>query len=319
MATEADIDNAVRLLKAGGLVAIPTETVYGLAADALNPAAVRKIFGVKGRPPSHPLIVHVGRDARLEDWAAEVPPAARRLAERFWPGPLTMVLKRNPRVPLEVTGGQETVALRMPAHPVTLELLKRLGGGLAAPSANRFGQVSPTTAQHVRDDLGRDVELVLDGGPCTVGVESTIVDLSGDVPSLLRPGGVSREQLAGVLGTAPVAPEPERRVRTPGMLESHYAPRARVRTAAPELLEQTAAEELSAGRKTGVWTNGSVPSGAVRFPVGATASERAASLYAMLREADALGLDVLVLSLPDGGGLDAAVADRLSKAAAPRP
>ncbi|WP_233223476.1 L-threonylcarbamoyladenylate synthase [Amycolatopsis sp. CA-128772] len=179
------------MLRAGGLVAIPTETVYGLGADAEDPAAVARVFQVKGRPPTHPLIVHLGAAEQLGDWVADVPETALVLAGHFWPGPLTLVLRRGRRVPLEATGGLETVAVRVPAHPVALELLSAFGGGVAAPSANRFGSVSPITAEHVRAELGDAVDFVLDGGPCDVGVESTIVDATGDTPTILRPGGVT--------------------------------------------------------------------------------------------------------------------------------
>ncbi|MEJ5211921.1 MAG: L-threonylcarbamoyladenylate synthase, partial [Burkholderiales bacterium] len=173
-----DLDRAVALLRAGGVVAIPTETVYGLAADARNPQAVRRVFAIKGRPADHPLIVHIAAAESLPQWARDIPDAAWRLAGRFWPGPLTLILRRAPGVPDEVTGGQDTVGLRVPDHPLTLELLRRFGGGLAAPSANRFGHVSPTRPEHVAQELGEAVDLILDGGPCSVGVESTILDLS---------------------------------------------------------------------------------------------------------------------------------------------
>ncbi|MGZ6141626.1 MAG: L-threonylcarbamoyladenylate synthase, partial [Myxococcaceae bacterium] len=190
---------AVAVLRRGGLVGLPTETVYGLAADAENELAVRRIFAVKGRPSTHPLIVHVAHASAIESWVTQVPPEAYRLASAFWPGPLTLVLRRSSRASDAVTGGQETVALRVPGHPVALAVLKAFDGGVAAPSANRFGQVSPTRAEHVRADLGSDVDLVLDGGPARVGVESTIVDLSGAEPLLLRPGGVPVESVELVL------------------------------------------------------------------------------------------------------------------------
>src|SRR5690349_19076998 len=206
MARTSDIEKAAGVLRAGGLVAFPTETVYGLGANAEDPAAVSRIFQVKGRPPSHPLIVHLGGAELLGDWVEDVPATARLLAERFWPGPLTLVLRRGRRVPLEATGGLETVAVRVPDHPVALALLSAFGGGVTAPSANRFGSVSPTTADHVRAELGDAVDFVLDGGPCEVGVESTIVDVTGDVPTVLRPGGVTREDLEAVLGFPPAVP-----------------------------------------------------------------------------------------------------------------
>ena len=186
---------AVELLRAGELVAFPTETVYGLGADAGNPEALAKIFAAKGRPADHPLIVHVPDVAHLDQWAREIPDAAHLLAQAFWPGPLTLILKRQPTVPDLVTGGQDTVGLRIPHHPLALQLLKAFDGGIAAPSANRFGHISPTTAQHVREELGAAVALVLDGGPCSVGIESTIVDLSRGDPVILRPGMISAAQI----------------------------------------------------------------------------------------------------------------------------
>ncbi|MEO5676045.1 MAG: L-threonylcarbamoyladenylate synthase, partial [Usitatibacter sp.] len=199
----ADVRRASALLKDGAVVAFPTETVYGLGADAANAKAVAKIFALKGRPAAHPLIVHFADPFAIGDWALEIPDAARALAGRFWPGPLTMILKKSARVPLEVTGGQETVGVRCPSHPMAQELLRefaRIGSGaVAAPSANKFGHVSPTTAAHVRDEFGPDL-FILDGGACEVGLESTIVDLSRGAPVLLRPGGISREDIAMVLG-----------------------------------------------------------------------------------------------------------------------
>jgi L-threonylcarbamoyladenylate synthase len=295
------VAHASGVLRAGGLVAFPTETVYGLGADAGNEGAVRRVFQVKGRPAGHPLIVHVA--GSLTGWAAGVPDAARRLAERFWPGPLTIVLRRGPRVLPAVTGGQDTVALRVPAHPLALALLRDFGGGVAAPSANRFGRVSPTTAAHVRDDLGADVEFILDGGPCGVGVESTIVDLSGGAPSLLRPGGVPLEALEEALGTRFAAPGA---VRAPGRLESHYAPRAEVVLAEPEELDRRAGELREAGRRVVV----------LRLP--ASPEEAARALYASLRESDAAGVEIIVTSLPSESGLGRAMADRLRKAAGAR-
>ncbi|MBS1228893.1 MAG: Sua5/YciO/YrdC/YwlC family protein, partial [Proteobacteria bacterium] len=212
-----DYARAVELLQAGELVAFPTETVYGLGADAANPEAVAKIFAAKGRPADHPLIVHLAGAAYLERWAIDLPQAAWDLAEAFWPGPLTLILKRAPQVPYAVTGGQETVGLRVPSHPIALELLRayaQAGGGrhgmsgVAAPSANRFGRISPTDAAHVREELGDAVALILDGGRCPVGIESTIIDLSRDdaLPRLLRPGHVTPEQIASVIGVIPELP-----------------------------------------------------------------------------------------------------------------
>ena len=206
-----DLDRAVELLKAGELVGIPTETVYGLGADAANPAAVAKIFAAKGRPADHPLIVHIPGASHLERWAVDIPDLAYELAEDFWPGPLTLILRRAPGVPDAVTGGQDTVGLRVPGHPVALDLLRAFAaaggsGGIAAPSANRFGRISPTTADHVREELGDAVALVLDGGACAVGIESTIIDLSSGKPMLLRPGHITPAAIEAVCGELPTAP-----------------------------------------------------------------------------------------------------------------
>lgn len=314
------IDDAVAVLRRGGLVALPTETVYGLAADAENELAVRRIFAVKGRPATHPLIVHVPEASALERWASEVPQGARRLAEAFWPGPLTLVLRRSDRASDAVTGGQETVALRVPAHPIALELLRRFGGGLAAPSANRFGSVSPTTAEHVRADLGSEVDLILDGGPCTVGVESTIVDLSGTAPAILRPGGLPGEEIERVLGQ-PVPFAEKIEVRAPGTLPSHYAPRAGVVLAAPDQLAAQANALAAQGRKVAVMAPRAtgLAAGVSLFPIPDDAAGFARSLYATLRRIDEAGYEVIVSAPPPEGGLGAAVRDRLSRAAAPRP
>ena len=222
----ADVDDAVDALRRGGLVAIPTETVYGLAADADNREAVQRIFAAKGRPERHPLIVHIATAGLLGEWVASVPEPAAVLADACWPGPLTLLLPRATRVLDVVTGGRDTVGIRVPAHPLTTELLERFGRGVAAPSANRFGHVSPTTAEHVRRDLGDAVEVILDGGPCPVGVESTIVDCTVTPPQVLRPGAISAEQVAELLhGDVSPASGPS---RAAGMLAAHYSPAARV-------------------------------------------------------------------------------------------
>lgn len=322
MARTTDIQKAAGVLRAGGLVALPTETVYGLGANAEDPAAVRRIFEVKGRPPSHPLIVHIGDAERLDDWVEDVPKTARLLAERFWPGPLTLVLRRGPRVPLEATGGLETVAVRVPDHPVALELLSAFGGGVTAPSANRFGSVSPTTADHVRAELGDAVDFVLDGGACHVGVESTIVDVTGDAPSILRPGGVTREDLEAVLGS-PVAVPATSTVRVPGQHPSHYAPRARVILVEPERVVAEAEQARDEGHRVGVLLPPSftdAPAGAhavVAVPESMAAYAR--GLYGALRELDQQGCDLIVASLPEQEGLGLAIANRLRRAAGPRP
>ncbi|MER6735633.1 L-threonylcarbamoyladenylate synthase [Streptomyces puniciscabiei] len=320
-AKTSDIATAAGVLRAGGLVAFPTETVYGLGANAEDPAAVARIFQVKGRPPSHPLIVHIAGAEHLGDWVEEVPATARLLAERFWPGPLTLVLRRGRRVPLEATGGLETVAVRVPDHPVALALLSAFGGGVTAPSANRFGQVSPTTADDVRAELGDAVDFVLDGGRCDVGVESTIVDATGELPSILRPGGVTREDLEAVLGYPPAVPSTSH-VRVPGQHPSHYAPRARVVLVEPEkvIAEAELAQEL--GHQVGVFlppsfTDAPVKAHAVVTVPGSMAAY-ARGLYGFLRELDRQGCDLIVASLPAEEGLGLAIANRLRRAAGPR-
>ncbi|MEO8003262.1 MAG: L-threonylcarbamoyladenylate synthase, partial [Betaproteobacteria bacterium] len=221
--SDQEIEQAVQILRKGGLVAFPTETVYGLGADASNPAAVRKIFAAKGRPADHPVIVHIADTSELKHWALEVPRSAWVLAEKFWPGPLTMVFKRASHVSDLVTGGQDTVGVRVPSHPVAQQLLRAFNGGIAGPSANRFGRLSPTTAAHVREELGAAVDLVLDGGPCEVGIESTIVDVTRATPAVLRPGRITALQIEEALATA-VGDTAPGRPRVSGSLDSHYAP-----------------------------------------------------------------------------------------------
>ena len=317
---QADLDTAVRILRAGGLVAIPTETVYGLAADASNPAAVRRLYEVKGRPPGHPVIVHIAGIEALPRWAARTSQDAQRLAEAFWPGPLTLILPRTSEAVDEVTGGRDTVGLRVPDHPLTRALLHAFDGGLAAPSANRFGRVSPTTAEDVRTDLGGDVDLVLDGGPCDVGVESTIVDCSEDgaPPVILRPGGVTAEQIEAVLGH-PVRRIPDGPNRAPGMLPAHYAPHAQVLIVEDiDAALASAAARAHAGERTGLLTPRAmaVPAGVTALVAGDTPEAYAAALYDRLREADRLSLDTLVVVPPLAQGVGVAVRDRLARAAA---
>lgn len=291
--------DAAELLRRGELVAIPTETVYGLAADATQEEAVRKVFALKGRPADHPLIVHLGEAAWAGDWGV-LPPTFAILAERFWPGPLTMVVPRLASVSPLITGGQDSVALRVPRHPLTLETLRLLGRAVVAPSANRFGHTSPTCAEHVLSEFGPSLS-VLDGGPCPVGLESSIVDLTGSRPRLLRPGQLSRAELEAVMGPFALAEGVVPRV--PGALDRHYAPRTLTR-----------------------WEDGVVPEGRwgwlgfasrgaaaeVLMPLGA--EEYGARLYAALRELDEAGVEVIVVERPPVGPEWEAVADRLRRA-----
>ncbi len=338
VAKEGDraIAEAAEILRRGGLVAFPTETVYGLGALGLRADAVRRIFAAKERPFTDPLILHVGAPEQVEHLAHRIPPGARKLMAAFWPGPLTLVLPRSDRVPDEVTAGQETVAVRMPAHPVALELLRRVGEPVAAPSANLFGRPSPTTAQHVLQDLAGRIDAVLDAGPTPVGVESTIVDLSGERPAILRPGGIGREALEAVLGEPVVWPgeaeapraAPGQPAPAPGMLEKHYSPEAQVRLfdgEAPAVLEalRTAAEEL-AGRGPVVLLAYTEDLPALRgLPARVELlgsrnhpEEVARNLYAAFRKADEQGAAYILLRTAPPGGLGDAINDRLRRAAA---
>lgn len=316
---EAGIAEAAARLAAGGLVAIPTETVYGLGADASSPTAVSRIFAAKGRPADHPLIVHLADAGELDDWAVDIPETARALAAAFWPGPLTLVLRRAAHVPDTVTGGRDTVGLRVPDHPAARAVLRAFGGGVAAPSANRFGRVSPTTAAHVMADLAEHLDpardAVLDGGPCRVGVESTIVDCTGPVPQVLRPGGVSAEDLERVL-RGPVERVATGPVRAPGMLAAHYAPDARVIVVDAA---QVPAELERADAPVGVLAprHLALPAAVERLdaPDPYDAAAVAAVLYARLRDADERGLHTLLVVPPAGDGIGAAVLDRLIRAA----
>lgn len=299
-----DLDRAVAVLRAGGLVAIPTETVYGLAADATNDDAVRRIYAAKGRPAGHPLIVHIADADRLRDWAGSVPPAATALADACWPGPLTLIVPAADGVSRAVTGGRDSIGLRVPAHPLTHALLVRFAGGLAAPSANRFGRVSPTTAAHVATDLDHGVDYIIDGGPSPVGVESTIVDCTVDPPQVLRPGAISEDEIARLVGTA-LAPTAGPS-RAPGMLASHYAPAASVLLT--ESIDEAAAlaESLDAGGDT------------VRILHDDDLVRFARELYTRLRDADADGVQTVIAVLPAPAGIGHAIRDRLQKAAGPR-
>lgn len=322
--TATEFDQAIAAIEGGELVGLPTETVYGLGADARNPAAVAKIFAAKGRPADHPLIVHVAGVDALKHWARDIPPAALKLAEAFWPGPLTLILNKLPSVPAAVTGGQDTVGLRVPAHPVALELLKQLdarqpGAGIAAPSANRFGRISPTTAQHVREELGEAVAVVLDGGPCQVGIESTIVDLSRGSPVVLRPGQLSPAQLAAVLGVPVPVETSQGAPRVSGSLASHYAPQTRTYLLAADALLNYLNVVRHRGGRCGVISH-SLPKMAAQPHVWemlpAEAEGYARAIYATLRALDAMQLDAIVVECPPGGAEWAAITDRLRRAAA---
>ena len=314
------VAEAARRLAAGELVAFPTETVYGLGADAANPAAVAKIFALKGRPSDHPLIVHLENALRMEQWALEVPEAARKLARAFWPGPLTMILGKRARVDVIVTGGQDTVGLRCPSHPVAQALLAEFAkvgsGAIAAPSANRFGHVSPTTAGHVRDEFGPDL-MVLDGGACEVGIESTIVDLSGGEAVLLRPGAITREQIASLLGHAPRSRD-DASPRAPGTLAAHYAPRTPLELVDEASLETRVREATTKGQRVAVLARGPARASAATSwhsaPENATAY--AHDLYANLRALDASGAGLIVVEAPPSDVAWEAVNDRLARSAA---
>ncbi len=315
-----EIAEAVALLRGGELVAFPTETVYGLGADAANPAAAAKIFSAKGRPADHPLIVHLPSGDHMARWARDVPAEAERLAAAFWPGPLTLILKRLPDVPDAVTGGQDTVGLRVPNHPLALELLAAFDGGIAAPSANRFGRISPTTAAHVREELGARVPLILDGGPCPVGIESTILDLSRGRPVLLRPGAIGAADIARVIGHVPEMAVPQMDApRVSGSLEAHYAPRTPLQLVSSDGLLFALRDALVAGERVAVLapTAQAISHDLVAWrQVPADPAGCAHDLYASLRELDALGCARILVQKPPAGEIWLAVNDRLSRAAA---
>ena len=314
--TTDSIQHAAELLRQGKLVAIPTETVYGLGADASNPDAVVKIFKAKGRPSDHPLIVHLAYASQMHDWAEDVPDAALLLAREFWPGPLTIILRKKPGVPMAVTGGQNTVALRVPNNPVALWLLRVFGGGIAAPSANRFGRISPTTAQHVAEELGNAVDCILDGGACMVGVESTIIDLTDAKPTILRPGRITRSQLEEVLQTE-VALKSQHKIRAPGMLASHYAPNTPAFLCPTDSLLGALDEQQRQGKQVGLLCFSEQLTGLTcrhlrHLPNRVEDYE--AALYAALRELDKLHLDCILVEQPPEQEEWAAVTDRLEKA-----
>jgi L-threonylcarbamoyladenylate synthase len=302
---------AAQKLKDGHLVAFPTETVYGLGADATNEMAIAKIYAVKGRPADHPLIVHVHSMQAMGDWAEEIPAFAIALARDFWPGPMTLILNRSSLAQDFITGGQNSVGIRVPDHVVALALLNAfhgLGGrGVAAPSANRFGHVSPTTAQAVKDELGsylNEQDQILDGGPCTVGMESTIIDCTGDVPKILRPGAITAEMITASTGLE-VLDSTGTSIRTSGSLDAHYAPTAQV------LLDQ----QPLPGQGFIALVTTATPQDVVRLASPNNDVEFAQSLYASLRKADELGLSHIVIEQPTGSGIAVAIRDRLMRAA----
>ena len=305
------VRRAAEILQRGGLVAFPTETVYGLGGDASSKDAVSRLYAVKRRPLDHPVIVHFADSSLAFCWAREVPQAAIKLAATFWPGPLTLILKKSAKAGDFVTGGQDTVGLRVPAHPVARELLRAFGGGVAAPSANRFGQVSPTTAAHVRADLGEDVELVLDGGPSEVGIESTIVDLSAGEPALLRPGRISAAELEAVLGASVLAKQADA-PRHSGGLERHYAPRTPARLVPTHELDQ---EIARLGAKVAVLAF-SRPDERVDCWLRMPREPRAYAqkLYAALRELDSAQCEMILIEAPPEAPAWAGVRDRLERA-----
>ncbi|MGP0074588.1 MAG: L-threonylcarbamoyladenylate synthase [Bryobacteraceae bacterium] len=291
------LSKAAELIRAGELVAFPTETVYGLGANALDPAAIEKIYAVKGRPPSSPLIVHVSSIEMAKSLVREWPERAEKLAAKFWPGPLTLVLPKQPHVPDRLTAGLDTVGVRMPAHPIALDLIRESGVPIAAPSANPFTQLSPTTAQHVRDALGDHIAMVLDGGPSNVGIESTVLSLSGPNAVLLRPGMVTRSEIEAVIGPITVIGSvAEGAHASPGLHERHYSPRT------PLILMQRG-QPLPAGR-------------GICLEMPADPRKYAAVLYEKLHEADAQGCDWIAIEPPPEGEEWAAIRDRLERASA---
>ena len=316
-ATQVEIETAVQALRDGELVAFPTETVYGLGANAQNPAAVRKIFEAKGRPTTHPVIVHLDSQRYLHRWVSEVPELALRLAERFWPGPLTMVMPRAANVHDVVTGGQDTVAVRVPSHPMAQQLLTAFGGGIAAPSANRYGKLSPTRAEHVREELGERAKVILDGGECQIGLESTIVSFEDSSVRLLRPGAVTAAQIRQVagellMGAGRAAP------RVPGGTPSHYAPTTPMTIVPAGEIDAHAAAQSEGGRRVAVLAQ-RLPLRAHKYVTWINAGRRPEQyghdLYANLRTLDKAGCQrILVQDVPEGEPWDA-IRDRLLRAA----
>ena len=311
--TQQSIKKAAKALKDGHLVAFPTETVYGLGSDASNPTSVARVYEVKGRPTDHPLIVHISSISQLDSWVVEVPEYALNLARNFWPGPMTLILRRSPLAKDYITGGQNLVGLRVPSHPTAIMLMKEfenLGGiGIAAPSANRFGAVSPTTIDAVVAEIGSylsDKDLLLDGGASEVGIESTIIDCSGVTPKILRPGAISKEMIEKVCGFISQDNNSGSNVKTSGLLISHYSPAAEV------VLDGKTSPEDGFFAMAEIQT----PTGAIRLGAPVTIEEYARILYSVLRMADQKGLKRISVIQPSGNGLATAIRDRLSKAAA---
>ena len=306
------LTDAAKALRAGALVAFPTETVYGLGADAESAEAVARIYSTKGRPADHPLIVHIASIDRMGEWASDIPTYAIALARDFWPGPMTLVVKRSARAKDFITGGQDTVGLRVPAHPLALGLLQAFvaagGRGIAAPSANRFGAVSPTTADAVQEELGEflaESDLILDGGPSLVGLESTIIDCTGDAPRVLRLGAITHEMIEETTGLKVIENDTAPEIRVSGSLESHYSPKAKV------LLDVVA----EAGDGLIAPDQIPTPNGVIRLMAPSTIEQYARDLYRALRMADQQGLEIVVVLQPGGDGLAAAIRDRLQRAA----
>ncbi len=307
------LSQAVQALKHGDVIGMPTETVYGLAADAMNVSAVRKIFALKGRPADHPLIVHIVDSAQLRKWAVDIPEEAYVLAQHFWPGPLTMILRKQAGVPDEVTGGQDTVGLRCPAHPLALVLLQQFNGGVAAPSANRFGRISPTTAQHVRDEFGDAVPVVLDGGECEVGIESTIVDLSTKQPRLLRPGMISQDEIEAVIG--PIGSNADiESPRVSGSLAAHYAPRTPMQMLSRNSLLAEYSRIAEQGLRCEALCLDELPDGIKGLSLDNEYHAYAHGLYAAMRELDSRNADMLLIEQIPQSSEWLAVNDRLNRA-----
>ena len=312
------IARAADILSAGGLVAFPTETVYGLGADAGNGDAIRRLYAVKGRPAGHPVIVHLAEVAQMSGWAREVTMVAEKIAHAFWPGPLTLILRRASGVSDAVTGGQDTVGLRIPSHRIAHALLECFGGGIAAPSANRFGHVSATTARHVEQEFGNQIDMVVDGGPCEVGIESTIIDVTGTRPVMLRPGSISVHEIEAAAGMSLAAPGADA-PRAPGMLAAHYAPAAPLLVMEADLLLDLAATLTRQGKRVAVLARSALQpllAGLIWQTAAADAQTYAHDLYANLRTLDATGSDVILVEQLPQQPEWIAINDRLGRAAA---